>query len=85
MILLIAICAGLSGFCLLHGHPVLGLVVLFGISSRVGWIALIVFSFSAFILGHVVMAMIPPLLILWNFIPFIFRYIKNRNDRPGGG
>lgn len=66
MVLLIAIIVGVAVFCFLHGYSALAIVCLFGFSKRYGWPALLITSAFLFWHRHWFVALLPPLLIMWN-------------------
>ena len=66
MVLLIAIIVGVAVFCFLHGYTVAGIVCLFGFSKRYGWPALLITSLFLFWHRQWFVALLPPLLIMWN-------------------
>ena len=68
MVLLIAIIVGVAVFCLLHGYIALAIVCLFGFSKRYGWPALLITSAFLFWHRHWFVALLPPLLIMWNYL-----------------
>ena len=67
MVLLIAIIVGVAVFCFLHGYIAAAVVCLFGFSKRYGWPALLITSAFLFWHRHWFVALLPPLLITWNY------------------
>ena len=79
MVLLIAIIVGVAVFCFLHGYSALAIVCLFGFSKRYGWPALLITSAFLFWHRHWFVALLPPLLIMWNI--WGLRYLARRPEQ----
>ncbi len=80
MLLLILVILGTSIFCFANDLSGAGVVCLFGFSRAIGWLALGVTSILLLLSGHLIIAVFPVGIILWNvFGPAIMR----RNSRDG--
>src|ERR1022692_2825294 len=79
MVLLVAIIVGVAVFCFLHGYIALAIVCLFGFSKRYGWPALLITSAFLFWHRHWFVALLPPLLIMWNYLGL--RYLARRGEQ----
>lgn len=97
MVLLVLVVVGVAVFCFWHGHIVVGVICLAGLSRTYGWPALIVTSAYLFVKGHWIAGALPLGLILWNVLGLLLPdrdadsaaktcksiYRKSKKMRPG--